>query len=81
MISGDTGPSERLTRAAKGADLLVHEGLAPNLVAMQREVAVKAGRSNYAQIFHDILSYHAAPETVAQEARTAGVKVAVIGSS
>ena len=74
VVSGDTGPSDRLTRAAKGADLLVHEGLAPNLVAMQQEVAVKAGRSNYAHIFHDILSYHAPPETVAQDAKTAGVK-------
>lgn len=74
VISGDTGPSERLVAAAKGADLLVHEGLAPNLVAMQREAAVKAGRENYARIFHDILSYHTAPETVAREAKAAGVK-------
>jgi ribonuclease Z len=74
VISGDTGPSERLTRAAKGADLLVHEGLAPNLVKIQQEVAANAGRSNYAAIFHDILDYHASPEAVAGEAKTAGVK-------
>lgn len=74
VISGDTGPSERLVRAARGVDLLVHEGLSPNLVAIQRDVAEKAGRDNYAHIFHDILSYHTAPETVAREAKTAGVK-------
>lgn len=74
VISGDTGPSARLVQAAKGADLLVHEGLAPNLVAVQRDVALKAGRTNYAHIFHDILSYHTAPETAAREAKEAGVK-------
>lgn len=74
VISGDTGPSERLVRAAKGVDLLVHEGLAPNLVAMQREAAVKAGRDNYVHIFHDILNYHTPPETAAREAKRAGAR-------
>ncbi|WP_297508393.1 MBL fold metallo-hydrolase [uncultured Caulobacter sp.] len=74
VISGDTGPSERLVRAAKNVDLLVHEGLAPNLVAVQQDVATKAGKTNYAHIFHDILTYHTAPETAAREAKTAGVK-------
>lgn len=74
VVSGDTGPSARLTRAAKGVDLLVHEGLSPNLVAMQEEEAKKAGRANYAAIFHDILDYHAAPEAVAGEAKAAGAK-------
>ena len=74
VISGDTGPSERLVRAAKGADLLLHEGLAPNLVADQRAAALAAGRENYARIFHDILSYHTPPEVAAREAKDAGVK-------
>ncbi|MCK5910969.1 MAG: MBL fold metallo-hydrolase, partial [Caulobacter sp.] len=73
VISGDTGPSERLVKAAKGADLLLHEGLAPNLVAVQTEVAKKLGRDNYAHIFHDILDYHTAPEVAAREAKAAGV--------
>lgn len=74
VISGDTGPSERLVKAAKGVDLLVHEGLSPNLVAIQKDVAEKAGRTNYVHIFHDILDYHTAPETVAAEAKAAGVR-------
>lgn len=74
VISGDTGPSARLLRAAKGVDLLVHEGLAPNLVAVQEAAAIQAGRDNYARIFNDILTYHTPPETVAAEARTAGVR-------
>lgn len=74
VISGDTGPSASLTRAAKGVDLLVHEGLAPNLVAVQRAAAIQAGRDNYARIFKDILTYHTPPETVAGEAKAAGAK-------
>ncbi len=74
VISGDTGPSDRLVKAAKGADLLLHEGLAPNLVGVQEEVAGKIGRDNYAKIFHDILDYHTAPEVAAEEAKAAGVE-------
>jgi ribonuclease Z len=74
VISGDTGPTERLVRAAKNVDLLVHEGLAPNLVAMQGDAAKRAGRDNYIHIFHDILDYHTSPETAAREAKEAGAK-------
>ena len=62
VVSGDTAPSPRLEAAAHGADVLTHEGLAPNLVAMQREAALKAGKWNTAAILHDILSYHTTPE-------------------
>lgn len=65
VISGDTAPSARLEAAARGVDLLVHEGLAPNLVALQHQAAVGGGRANIAAITHDILSYHSAPEAVA----------------
>lgn len=74
VVSGDTSPSESLTRNAQGADVLVHEGLAPNLVAVQRKAALAAGRANYAAVMHDILSYHSAPEAVAREAQTAKVR-------
>ena len=74
VVSGDTGPSERLVRAAKGADLLVHEALSPEMVADQQAVATQAGRGNYAHIFRDILSYHTSPEAAAREAKAAGVK-------
>jgi ribonuclease Z len=74
VVSGDTAPSPRLEAAAKGADVLVHEALAPNLVAIQRQEALKAGRSNLAAIFHDILSYHTTPEQAAAIAQRAGVR-------
>jgi ribonuclease Z len=74
VISGDTAPSPRLERAAKGVDLLAHEGLSPTLVGMQRQAALAAGRSNLASIFHDILSYHTTPEQAAAIAERAGVR-------
>lgn len=74
VISGDTTASPRLEAAAKGADLLVHEGLAPNLVALQRKAALANDRGNLAAIFNDILTYHTTPEQAAGIAQRAGVK-------
>lgn len=74
VVSGDTAPSPRLEAAARGADVLTHEGLAPNLVAIQHDAAVKAGKWNIAAVTHDILSYHSSPEAVAGIAQRAGVR-------
>ena len=54
VISGDTAPSPRLEAASKGADLLVHEGLSPNLVGVQHEAAVKVGNRTITAITHDM---------------------------
>jgi ribonuclease Z len=74
VISGDTAPSPRLEQAAKGVDLLAHEGLSPALVAVQRRAALAAGRDNLAAIFHDILGYHTTPEQAAAIAQRDGVR-------
>jgi ribonuclease Z len=74
VISGDTAPSPRLEAAAKGVDLLAHEGLSPELVGIQRREALAAHRDNLAHIMHDILSYHSAPEAVAGIAQRDQVK-------
>ena len=74
VVSGDTAPSPRLEAAAKGVDVLAHEGLAPNLVAVQHQAAVTAGRTSLANITHDILSYHTSPEAAAAIAQRAGVR-------
>lgn len=74
VISGDTAPSKRLEAAALGADVLVHEGLSPTLVDLQRRAAIAHGRSNLAAILHDILSYHTTPEQAAQIAARAHVR-------
>jgi len=74
VISGDTAPAPHLEAAAKGVDLLAHEGLSPTLVGLQRREAVAAHRDNLAHILHDILSYHTAPEAAAGIAARDGVK-------
>lgn len=74
VVSGDTAPSAGVAAAAKGADVLVHEALSPNLVAMQGQIAAKAGRPNIAKVFHDIPGYHTSPVQAARIAQTAGVK-------
>jgi ribonuclease Z len=74
VISGDTAASKRVEAASKGVDVLVHEGLAPNLVEMQNRAASAHGRTNLAAITHDILSYHTAPEDAARIAERAGAR-------
>jgi ribonuclease Z len=73
VISGDTTRSARVEAAAKGADVLVHEALAPNLVALLEEAARAAGRPNLEKIFKDIVDYHTTPEQAAGIAQRAGV--------
>jgi ribonuclease Z len=73
VLSGDTIKSENLQRFAEGVDLLVHEALAPHLVAVLTRGAEAAGRENLATITRDILTYHASPVEAAEVARDAGV--------
>ncbi|MES2035740.1 MAG: MBL fold metallo-hydrolase [Pseudomonadota bacterium] len=74
VISGDTAASARVEAASKGVDVLVHEALSPDLVAMQNRAARTHGRANLAAITHDILSYHTPPEAAAAIAQRAGVR-------
>ena len=73
VISGDTRQSPAVLREARGADLLIHEALANDLVGAMSTVAGNAGRANLAQIFIDIQNYHTTPEQAAETARDAGV--------
>ncbi|PTS88672.1 MULTISPECIES: MBL fold metallo-hydrolase [unclassified Caulobacter] len=74
VISGDTAPSARVEAAAKGADLLVHEALSPELTALQQRAAQTAGRPRLVKIFGDIPGYHTSPEQAAELAQRAGVR-------
>ncbi len=73
LISGDTVAADSVRQAARGVDLLVHEALAPNLVNMMREAALKAEDTRLAKIMFDILDYHASPSEAAQIAKDAEV--------
>jgi ribonuclease Z len=78
VVSGDTSVSANLVTHAKGADLLIHDALSPALVRRMQAAALKAGQPNRAKIFSDIIDYHASPEDVAKEAKTAGVKAVLL---
>jgi ribonuclease Z len=74
-VSGDTTYDEDLARAAKNSDVLVHEGLAPELVAILQDELTAAGRPRQAKIFHDIPGYHSSPVDAAKIANLANARL------
>ncbi len=77
VISGDTGLSANFTANAKGADVLVTESLAPNLIGMAQQQMNAAGNLRAAKIMADIPDYHISPLDAAKTANEAGVKLLV----
>lgn len=73
VISGDTSKSTNLQSFSEGVDLLVHEGLSPELVGILTEAAEAAGRPSLAKVTRDIVDYHTSPVQAAEIARDAGV--------
>lgn len=78
VISGDTSASSVLVRAAKGADLLVHDALSRELLGLAQDAARDAGLAGRAKIFADLPDYHASPAEAADSAREAGVGALVL---
>jgi ribonuclease Z len=78
VVSGDTAASAAVARAARGADLLIHEALQPRLIAPITRALDARGQPRTAQITRDILNYHTTPEQAADLARQAGVAELVL---
>jgi len=74
VISGDTSKSDNLIQFAKGADLLAHEALATNIVAIMQRTATDNNQTRIAKIASDIPDYHASPIEAAESAKAAGVR-------
>ena len=74
VLRGDTRKSAVVQREAVGADLLVHEALSEELVAVLERSAGAVGRPRLKKIFNDIQNYHTTPEQAAEVARDAGVR-------
>jgi ribonuclease Z len=78
VITGDTAKTEAVVRAAKGADVLLHEAQANHMITMIGEAGAAAGRPRVAKIMSDILTYHTTPVEAAEVANEAGVKLLVL---
>ncbi len=78
VVSGDTSISSTVAAQARGADLLLHDALDPELTRLIHDSSLEAGKPRRAKIFADIPDYHAAPEEIATLADKAGVKGLVL---
>jgi ribonuclease Z len=77
VVTGDLKYHEPLAAAAKGADMLVSEAIAPAMTRALGNGARSGGRERTAAIMKDIEDYHITPEQAARIANTAGVKLLV----
>lgn len=77
VVSGDTAKSENLARHAAGADLLIHEVLAKNLLQFAASNFEKSGNQRRAKLSRDIITYHTSPTEAAEVAAAAKVETLV----
>jgi ribonuclease Z len=75
VITGDLKFHAPLARAARGADVLISEAIAPSMTRALGAGARDAGRDRTAAIMHDIEDYHITPAQAAQIANEARVKL------
>ena len=78
VISGDTRKDSNIARVARGADLLAHEALNPQLIATMGALAEELQRPNLAKIFRDIPSNHTSPVEAAELANEAQVPLLLL---
>lgn len=77
VFSGDTALSANLVENARGADVLVSESLAANMIGVAAQQAQGQGNARLAKLLGDIPDYHATPVEAAKMANGAGVKLLV----
>ena len=75
VITGDLKYHAPLATAARGADVLLSEAIAPSMTRALGNGARHAGRDRTAAIMHDIEDYHITPEQAARIANDAQVKL------
>ena len=75
VISGDTNAVATTLEASRGADLLLHDALAPELLTLMRDSLAEAGVPRTPQIITDVFDYHAHTAEVVELAEGAGVRM------
>lgn len=78
VISGDSIATDRTFEMAASADLLIHDALSKTALLALIEVSQEAGRDRLAQIFTDVMDYHADVNNVERMSADAGVKQLVL---
>lgn len=78
VISGDTRKSDAVIANARGADLLLHEALASQLVDRASTRAKQLGLARLGKMAHDITDYHSTPLQAAEVAQAAGAQELVL---
>ncbi len=78
VISGDLKYSEAFAEFSKGADVILHEALNPEMVGKLGATLAVRGNADAAKIMADIPDYHTSPEDAARVAQLAGAKVLVL---
>lgn len=77
VVSGDTARSDNVARHAAGADLLIHDVIAKNLLQMAASNFDQAGNKRRAKLSRDIVTYHTSPLEAAAIAASANVETLV----
>ena len=76
VFSGDTVKHPNVVRHGKGADVMVHEALAPHMVETLAR-GIEPRLPDTAQILRDTLTYHTSPVEAAEAANEAGAGLLV----
>ncbi len=77
VISGDTTKNANVVRHATGADLLIHEVLAKDVLTIASSSLERAGDKRRATLTRDIMDYHTSPVEAAEVAAAAKVETLV----
>jgi ribonuclease Z len=79
VITGDTRRSEKVVRAAQGADLLIHEALfGEELLARLKEYFRRRGLDAQVERMDRLREYHSSSVDAAEVAAEAGVRTLVL---
>jgi len=73
VISGDTRKNANVARQARGADILIHEGVHQDTIQRASAIAARLGQRRLSKMAGDILTYHTGTLEAAEIARDAAV--------
>jgi ribonuclease Z len=78
VISGDSIDTARTFEVAANVDLLIHDALSKDALFALIDASRAAGRERIAQVFTDVMDYHADVKTLEAMSADAGVKQLVL---